>query len=366
MSPPFSGSYAPDEVQFLLTPMRFADTPVAEKEALIQSGQKHYAEMLTHEQLPSAAYEALFLRALSQNRQRMAQHLWLLAQQIVATRPQGITLVSLARAGTPVGVLLKHILAAYYQRPVAHYSVSIFRDLGLDLHALRYILQRHPAETLVWIDGWTGKGVIARQLAASLQAFAETDALTIAPELYVLTDLCGSASVSASTQDYLIPSSVLNATVSGLVSRSIYAQNHQHAAAFHGCIYYENFAPRDWSRYFVTEMLHSVAQIQQQEGLNKLRIPTILERRQLQAQAQHFLAWVSERYAMTKVNSIKLGVGESTRALLRREAQRLLLQNAHADAVQHLIWLASAKAIPVEVVSDMPYAASVLIKELAL
>ena len=61
-------------------------------------------------------------------------------------------LVSLARAGTPVGVVLQHILSRHYQQPIAHFSISIIRDRGIDTNALEYILQQGFApEQMVFI-----------------------------------------------------------------------------------------------------------------------------------------------------------------------------------------------------------------------
>ena len=243
--------------------MTMPDTPVHIKEALIQSGKKHYSEMLTHESLPPDDYLPLFYRAMTLNQDRMAEHLLLLAEGILATRPQGITLVSLARAGTPVGVLLKHVLKRYFNIQVEHYSISILRDVGIDQNALRYILQNHAPESLVFVDGWTGKGVIARQLATSLQAFAVSDGIHIPAELYVLTDLSGWATVAASSEDYLIPSCILNATISGLVSRSVYDKHTASPTDFHGCLYYEQFAQHDLSNYFIDAILARVDIIRQ-------------------------------------------------------------------------------------------------------
>ena len=45
----FSGSYDPDDVTFLLKPVRLEPTAVAEKERLIQSGRRHYSEMISRE-----------------------------------------------------------------------------------------------------------------------------------------------------------------------------------------------------------------------------------------------------------------------------------------------------------------------------
>ncbi len=358
----FSGSYAVDEVNFLLTPLQLPDTPITDKEILIQSGQSHYSQLLTHEQAPAEAYTDLFHQALAANGPRMAGHILALAAQIVATRPQGITLVSLARAGTPVGVLLKQVLKRYFQQDVSHYSVSIVRDVGLDYNALRYILQQHRPETLVFVDGWTGKGVIARQLASSLAAFADSDGVAIAAELYVLTDLSGSAKVAASNDDYLIPSCILNATVSGLVSRSVYNKDNAQAGDFHGCVFYRHLAPYDVSRYFIDALLAHIQYAWQH--------PTAVAHKSSAAQLRDTSAkWLDaliERYGVKHPHYIKPGIGESTRVLLRREARLLLLQDADAEATRHLRWLAEAKAIPITIIGDLPYRAVALIKEIPL
>ncbi len=362
-SSPFSGSYSIDDVQFLLKPMALQDTPVHVKETLIQSGQKHYSELLSHEALPTDAYLQLFYQAMAANKQRLAEHLWLLAKRIISTRPHGITLVSLARAGTPIGVLLKHILKRYFAIEVKHYSISILRDVGLDNNALRYILQRHLPESLVFVDGWTGKGVIAKQLADSLQAFAMTDGVTIPAELYVLTDLSGSAAFSASTEDYLIPSCILNATVSGLVSRSIYDKQHAGGLDFHGCVFYEQFAKHDLSNYFINIVLGTL----ESNSLNLDNItPSACEPDQQQRQTQSlaFLKCLVNQYSVSQVNYIKPGIGEATRVLLRREAKLLLLQDQNAEETQHLRWLATSKSIPVEIITSLPYRAVALIKEI--
>lgn len=361
MTVPFTGSYSADDVEFLLTPIEMEDTPVAVKEALIQSGQRHYSEMLTHESLPSEAYLRLFHDALALNGRRMAEHLLTLAQRIDHLRKGSITLVSLARAGTPVGVLLKHILRRYFDRKAAHYSISILRDKGIDQHALRYMLDRHPPESLVFVDGWTGKGVISGQLAASLDDFAASDGVRIPSDLFVLTDLSGSAAVTASNEDYLIPSCVLNATVSGLISRSIWRQGLSDSAAFHGCVYYKEFEPHDLSRFFIDAILNQTEDVYRERGITASEMP--LDRKAMSVMSLDFLKAVAQQYRLSHYNYIKPGIGETTRALLRREAGRLLLRNPDSEATRHLLWLAESKSIPIEMREDLPYRAAALIKE---
>ncbi len=363
MSTPFSGSYTTDDVQFLLKPITLQDTPIQLKEALIQSGKKHYSQLLTHESLPPEHYLSLFYQGMDLNKQRMAEHVLILAHRIVATRPQGITLVSLARAGTPVGVLLKHVLDRYFNTEAQHYSISILRDVGIDQNALRHILQNHQPETLVFVDGWTGKGVIARQLATSLEDFAVSDGVSIPAELYVLADLSGSAAVAATSEDYLIPSCILNSTVSGLVSRSVYTPETANPDDFHACVYYREFEQHDLSRYFIDTMLMSV-ELAHQENQQGLAIGSY-DRLQLQGISQALLRWISECYGISQYNYVKPGIGEATRVLLRREARALLLQDLDCTSTRHLRYLAESRSITIEVFPDLPYKAVALIKRLA-
>ncbi|MGZ8189757.1 MAG: cysteine protease StiP domain-containing protein [Methylococcaceae bacterium] len=361
---PFTGSYTADDVEFLLKPITLPDTPIAIKEALIQSGKLHYSQLLTYESPPSNDYLALFHQAMTLNQQRMAEHLLILANRIVATRPHDITLVSLARAGTPVGVLLKHILKRYFDQDVKHYSISILRDVGIDQNALRFILQHHKPESLVFVDGWTGKGVIARQLAASLAEFAHTDKVTIPAELYVLADLSGSAAVAASSEDYLIPSCILNATISGLVSRSVYDKNTANPTDYHGCVFYQQLAQHDLSSYFLNSMLASVEQFR--ESSDQCLAAAHFDPQQCQQISQKLLHLITGRYSISHQNYIKPGIGEATRVLLRREAQLLLLQDLDSEATRHLRWLAESRSISIEIFSDLPYRAVALIKEIPL
>lgn len=355
----FSGSYRPNDVHILLKPIHIEDTPIAQKEYLIQSGQRHYSELLSREQLPSERYMQVFNLAFEQNRQRMARDLLQLARLIAATKQNAITLVSLARAGTPIGVILKHILERYYQRNASHYSISIIRDRGIDSNALRYILtQGHAGSSIVFVDGWTGKGVITRELENSIAAFNQAFGVAISPDLYVLADLAGSAAIAASAEDYLIPSSILNATISGLISRSILNRDHIQVSDFHGCVYYQEFSPHDLSLWFVHAMLGSVDRL----ALG-LESATTIDKQSLQITSKQFINTLMTSHHVRDVNRIKPGIGEATRVLLRRVPDLLILRNQHDEAIQHLLILAEEKNVRVLIDPDLPYQAAALIKE---
>ena len=356
----FSGSYRRGEVTFLLKPLPlqgFVD--VAEKERLIQSGQRHYSEMLSPERAPSARYMQVFHDACAANNARMARDCLRLAALVAARRTAGVTVVSLARAGTPVGVVVARLLAEVFARPAPHFSVSIVRDRGIDQAALRHILARgHAAESIVFVDGWTGKGVIARELAASVAAFNSLHGTSIDSGLYVLSDLAGAAACAASSEDYLIPSSILNATVSGLVSRTVLNEAIG-PEDFHGCVYYENLAGHDQSQSFADELVRLAREF---AGEHDYAAAAAADASRSAVVSRSFIEAALRRYAVADVNLIKPGIGEATRVLLRRVPRLLLLRDAEAPEVAHLRLLAEEKHVPVEVNPALPYHAVSLIR----
>jgi hypothetical protein len=355
----FSGSYRADEVQILLKQLPLQPfVSVEEKEALIQSRQKHYSEMLSPEYLPSARYLRIFEDACAANLRQMAHDCLVLAGLIAERRSGDITLVSLARAGTPVGVILKRLLSGMFGRQVSHYSVSIIRDRGIDEAALRFILDSgHAPDTIVFVDGWTGKGVISRELARCIGKYNLEHGTRIDPGLYVLADLAGTAACASSSADYLIPSSILNATVSGLISRSI-LNDAIGAGDFHGCVYYEQFAPYDRSRQFADAVVKAALKI----GRDGVPPPTARDPQASADVSRTCMARLLAAHAIDDPNMVKPGIGEATRVLLRRVPRLLILRDAEAADVRHLKLLAQEKHVPVVIDPTLPYQAVSLIR----
>jgi hypothetical protein len=354
----FSGSYRQEDVRFLLRrlPMGgFVD--VDEKERLIQSGRRHYSQMLSPEAAPSERYLRVFDQACRANNGRMARDCLRLAALVAARVAGAPVVVSLARAGTPVGVVVTRLLRQVFKREAVHYSVSIVRDRGIDAAALRHILaQGHRAEDLVFLDGWTGKGVIAHELRASVEAFNGAHGTRLDGGLYVLADLAGVAACAASSEDYLIPSCILNATVSGLVSRTVMDEA-MGPDDFHGCLFYAQFAPQDRSRDFADALTRLA--LEQAETLGEVR-PA--DARAAGERSRAFLAQARARYGIADLNLIKPGLGEATRVLLRRAPRLLLLRDPAAPEVAHLILLAEEKRVPVSIDPALPYHAVSLIR----
>ena len=390
-----SGSYLANDVTVLLDIVdkdAVADVPVSQKEALIQSGQRHYSDMLTLEAAPTAMHEQLYSQALTQGTTRTATDIANLAytlhntfeQAVNAERP--LVLVSLVRAGLPIGVLLQRALTdidSSYTLPCVHYGISIIRDRGLDPVALQMLLDAYPNSPIVFVDGWTGKGAIYQELARSLEAFSDPSHVhfanifhqstfdqdtfdqstsdqgtvnntTVIP-LLTLADPAGVAWLSASEEDWLIPSGLLNSTVSGLISRSLYTEPQ---SGLHRSVFYDNLVAVDHSLAFINH----IDAARRSLSTPPQCLPTYQQPRYQTAELINKLA---ADYAITNRNRIKPTIAEATRAILRRDPERILLATAeHPDTVL-LRHLCAQRNINISVLGDkiLPYQAITLIKQ---
>ncbi|HEX8622651.1 MAG TPA: cysteine protease StiP family protein [Allosphingosinicella sp.] len=345
----FSGSYATEDVTFLLKPVELRATGIAAKERLIQSGRRHYSEMIAPEAPPGPAYLALYEQALERNGPRLAADVASLAKALAersAGRP--VVLLSLARAGTPIGVLLRRALARLGAE-APHYSISIIRDRGIDREALAFVAARHDPADAVFVDGWTGKGAIAVELRRSLAG----DPSGFRPFLAVVADPAGRADLAATDEDYLVPSGLLNAIVSGLVSRSVLNSDLVGPGDFHACVHYPEFAPHDVSRTFVDAV----------DGLAAAPRPLAPARPGAAERCDRAVAGLMLRFAVTDRNRIKPGIAEATRAVLRRVPERLLLRDPDDPDVRHLLHLAAEKGVEIDrLPAEFPFRAVSLIR----
>ena len=358
----FHGSYRPQDVEFLLKPVTIEMVDdLADKERFIQAGLFHYSEMLTPEKLPTQKYLDLFYQAYELNKERMSRDCLILVK-LILDQDKGVpTLVSLARAGTPIGAIIAHIFRNIWGIEVSHYSISIIRDRGIDTVALDHIINMgHRPESIVFVDGWTGKGVISRELEMAVIAYNRERKVKINPGLFVLSDLAGTAAHAASGEDYLIPSSILNSTISGLVSRSI-LNKATGPSDFHGCVYFEDFTSNDLSCWFVDEIVTNSMRIYEKEGLP---VQNSADREALAEVSRHFLVEEMKRHGISDKNLVKPGIGEATRVLLRRLPYKVIVRDQSEICVAHLISLAQEKQVPIEERPDLPYHAVSIIRSL--
>jgi hypothetical protein len=338
----FSGSYRPDDVTLLLQTIDMDPTPVAEKEHLIQSGTRHYSELLAPEAPPTAQYIDIYHTALAQNGPLMAHSVVALAKGLAAEIKGDITLVSLARAGLPVGVLLKRALSQM-GRTSHHYGISIIRDRGLDPVAMAHILKQHAPASIVFIDGWTGKGAIAGELAKAAPTCGINQ-----PRLATLGDIGGFAWMAPTDSDWLIPSGILGGVISGLVSRTVLNDEIHASGGFHGCTTLPHLAGHDVSQRFVDAITDQFDWTT--PGCMPLDHVT---RQARQAKVGQTIKTLHQRHNITNLNRIKPSLAEATRAVLRRRPHMVYVASDSAPDTAPLMHLIHAGDIPYTVAPDL-------------
>ncbi|MFD4240739.1 phosphoribosyltransferase [Streptomyces sp. NPDC058525] len=347
--PAFS-SYAAEDVGWLL--QDFSDVeleaPTEEREEAIQAGGAHYAESLPVEYQPSPQYQELYQSALTASAARIARAVGTVTETVLAERSPSPVLVSLARAGTPVGVLMRRWAQARHGLDLPHYAVSIVRGRGIDANAVRWLAARHDPADIVFVDGWTGKGAITRELTAALAEYPGFN-----PEMVVLADPGSCVQTYGTREDFLIPSACLNSTVSGLISRTVLRSDLVGPADFHGAKFYRELAGADVSTAFVDTVAAHFDEVADAVGeevkelLAADRTPTW--------EGWAAVERISEEYGIHDVNLVKPGVGETTRVLLRRVPWKILAQRGAGTDLDHVRLLAEQRGVPVEEVDGLPY-----------
>ncbi|CAL9445453.1 hypothetical protein SUDANB176_02332 [Streptomyces sp. enrichment culture] len=353
--PAFS-SYPPEEVGWLLQDLSDVtlEAPTEEREEAIQSGGAHYAESLPVEYQPSEQYQELFHAALDASAARLAHAVGVVTETVLTERSPRPVLVSLARAGTPVGILMRRWARHRHGLDLPHYAVSIVRGRGIDANALRWLAAHHDPRDVVFVDGWTGKGAITRELAQAVAEFEKAEGITgFDPEIAVLADPGSCVRTYGTREDYLIPSACLNSTVSGLISRTVLRADLVGPHDFHGAKFYRELAGADVSVAFLDAVsarfpeVADAACAQAKELLATDRTPTW--------EGWAAVERISEEYGIHDVNLVKPGVGETTRVLLRRVPWKVLARAGAGSDLDHVRLLAEQRGVPVEEVAELPY-----------
>ncbi|MFD7630870.1 phosphoribosyltransferase [Streptomyces sp. NPDC059851] len=353
--PAFS-SYAAEDVGWLLQDLSGValEAPTEEREEAIQAGGAHYAESLPVEYQPSDQYQELYRSALDTSATRIARAVGTVTETVLAERTPSPVLVSLARAGTPVGVLMRRWAKARHGLDLPHYAVSIVRGRGIDANALRWLAAHHDPADVVFVDGWTGKGAITRELSAALRAHREQEGgPEFNPDIVVLADPGSCVPTYGTREDFLIPSACLNSTVSGLISRTVLRSDLVGPADFHGAKFYRELAAADVSTDFVDTVAARFDEVadavdaEVKELLAADRAPTW--------EGWAAVERISEEYGIHDVNLVKPGVGETTRVLLRRVPWKVLARRGAGPDLDHVRLLAEQRGVPVEEVDGLPY-----------
>lgn len=345
-------TYHTEDVTILLKDITGQVKPMGtkERERLIQGG-RHYSEMLPIEYEPTEKYLKAYYDALGRYARITAEATASVSEKIYRQKGKDAVLVSLARAGTPIGILIRHYLQKRYQATMPHYTISIIRGLGIDRNAMDYILARHKPETIQFVDGWTGKGAIQRELDKVMQDYP-----LVSPGLAVLSDPAHVAEKCGTHEDFLIASSCLNSTVSGLLSRTFLREDIIGPEDFHGAAFYKELMNQDLTYQFI--------------GAVEREFPQSVEARENDGSGQGTgmdeVLRISKAFGIGDINLIKPGIGEATRVLLRRLPWKVLVYSLRdEERLGHLYELAREKGVEVVEYPLQNYLACGLIQSLA-
>ena len=344
-------SYCEDDVILLLKDItgQVLPQPTEERDKLIQAG-KHYCEMLPIEYVPTEKYMEVYREALENYSEATALAVGRLADKIMEAKGQDVVLVSLARAGIPIGILVKRYIRLKYGIDVPHYSISIIRGRGIDDNAMKFLLGKYRPQQLLFVDGWIGKGAILNELKKDVAAYEGVSAdIAVIADPANVTDLCGTH------EDILIPSSCLNSTVSGLVSRTFLRSDIIGEHDFHGAVYYGELADSDLSYEFI----HAIEKHFRQDA--------VWEDTAVEGLGADEVAEIAGAFGVKDINLVKPGIGETTRVLLRRVPWKVLIDEKYREdrELSHIVRLAEEKGVPIEYYPLRHYKCCGIIKKVA-
>ncbi len=346
------GSYK-DDCIFLLKDISdiVSEVSVEEKEKIIRSGIS-YSETISKEDKPTKAREEDFFKMLKEHGQKIADYVAKISEAIYKEKGNDLIIVSLARAGTPYGILIKKYLRYKYDVEIKHYSISIIRGKGIDYNALKYIFKNHPKAKVQFVDAWTGKGSIIRELEKSIEIFNRENNKNIDNSLAVIADPAKLSKFYGTREDIAIPTSILNSTVSGLVSRTILSDKYIKDNEFHGAKMIDYLKEYDYSQLYIDRI----------SKLFRRNIKDLDFKKQDREYAKDVTTKIKEIYNIDDINLIKLSVGEASRVLIRRKAKMLLLKDISDQSVRQLVNIAREKKLEIKEYKDSDYKAIAIIE----
>lgn len=338
-------TYSKDDVIFLLKDISNVklEQGNAEREKAIQSG-RHYSEMLPIEYQVSDKYLTLYREKLERYKKKLAYCIGVMSEKILSLKGNNVVLVSLARAGTPIGILAKRYIKERYNLNLPHYTISIIRDKGIDENAVKYILNNHKDMKIQFIDGWTGKGTICNVLKEACETLLEKYNINLDSSLAVLADPAGYSDAYGVREDFLIPSACLNSTVSGLVSRTVLRDDLIGKDDFHGAKYYKELKEFDESNKYLDTISREFKSVY--SDIDKYM--SSWDEDKITRLGTDDISNIKKDFDVEDINFIKPGIGETTRVLLRRIPFKILVNNLNDEELKHIFVLSKEKGVPVE------------------
>lgn len=326
-------SYAEGDVEILLNDVTGKVEPVTQEERKrrVEAGE-YVRSIIIKEYEVSEKYTDIVISNIEKYLGNTAKAVGVLAEILYQKKKDCLVLVDIARAGIPVGILVKRYIKKYYNVDIPHYSISLVK--GLDPAAMEYIIGKHGRDGIQFIDGWTGKGTVANEIRSCV----EEKYPGVDPGLAVLSDCIGVAAYTATKEDIYIPHSPLNAAATGLVSITVKNEEFENPTGFHSAIYLKELEKDDISRWLIEKaedrfLMQNAEMFGRDDGADEKEINRI-----------------AEKLGRDK-KALNPGINEAARAVLRRSLEKLIVSDKNDSDLQVLIRLAGEKGIPVE---EMP------------
>ena len=325
-------------------------TSFEEKEKMIAEG-RNYSEMITEESPLSDDICQIFEQMLQDKAADLAQYVASVGEQMYARGQRNCIIVSLARAGSPVGAMVKRYIHYKYGVDVPHYSISIIRDKGIDENALDYIRRQHPSGIITFLDAWTGKGSITRELQKAICEYNDKNGTNLSADLAVLADPAHLSAIAGTRKDVCIPNACLNSTISGLVSRTILNKTYIGQGDFHGAVRFDRLRSQDVTNHFLDVVEYYFPYIKTHEVLSPANscVDLIIER-------------LRQDFPVANIHKVKLSIGESSRALIRRKPYKVLIKNPKNPDLSFVLHLARVKGVEICIYDTMNYECITLLK----
>lgn len=320
-------SYNENDVKILIKDLTGKIEPVSLEERKRRVDNGEFSRSIMIKEYPiSEEYEKICVGYLEDYAKQTADAVAKVSEQIYNEKKDKLVLVSIIRAGIPIGILIKRYLKNKYNVNIPHYAISLVK--GLDDNAMKYILERHDANGIQFIDGWTGKGSVTRELVESAKNYPGVDA-----SLAVLSDSINITKYCGVRKDIFIPSAPFNATATGLVSISILKNELIGKNDFHGAIYLKDLESHDHSLEFLNAVEKHFDYTTTDERIDVVEVNEIDE--------------ISKNLNIDK-SLLNPSINEAARAILRRNLNKLLVCDIDDFDVKVIVELAKLKGVKVE------------------
>lgn len=354
------GSYRPEDVTFLLKDL---SDMFVEEEAEDCEETANFSQVLPVEYEPSEKYMTLFYSILEDTAAKIALAVGTVSETLLHQNGKRMVIASLRSAGTATGVLVKRYLKMIHQIELPHYSIGTFtKGIGIDRNALIYMIQQYPGFHIQLLDSWTGKGAACKSVSRDILEFNARYHTRLSGDLAVLVDTGHCTATFGTREDFLIPSALLLAHVSGLISRVVIPDKYIGPRDFYGARFYKNWTEKDVSNLYVDTISSKFSEI-----ASEARHQADLYRGNPHLKAvtwkgMHDIEEIQQRFNIPHINLIKPGVAETTRLLLKRAPWKVLVKDMDNPSLKHILHLANDRSVPIDIYPNLTYACCGLIK----